>query len=247
MELWSPYTHQAFSRPPRFDAAYLLSLITTRKNAVKDHLLELQFDLKYLRRYIKSLSTLEKAGGPADHRVHFCVATEIKKELDDFWCWGWIEAECQGVLDLQNRFRDSTHSGSPIPSLYDEALGQFETLMMNQVIDRVMSLNQTTPFLPGQSGNWEIRTISDGMLGLCRIPGTVNKAFKNDPLDWCLPMLGQHPDNKNYLDYSMLFAFLEDHLSHSSVKEMSRLNEVVLRELSDLSASHEILIALQLN
>ncbi|KAL4405852.1 hypothetical protein CABS03_12253 [Colletotrichum abscissum] len=62
-ELWSPYTNLAFSRPPKLDMDYILSMAQTRKEEAIDYLINLQCDPGYLRRQIKGLfsTTLYRA------------------------------------------------------------------------------------------------------------------------------------------------------------------------------------------
>ncbi|PNP76801.1 hypothetical protein FNYG_09905 [Fusarium nygamai] len=53
VEIWSPYTNQAFSRPPMFNCDYLLTLAKSRLEETGDHLWYLQCDSDYMRRHVK--------------------------------------------------------------------------------------------------------------------------------------------------------------------------------------------------
>jgi hypothetical protein len=55
VELWSPYTNQAFSAPPVFSIENLIYITQTRVEALGDHLWFLQTEPAYMRRYIRVL------------------------------------------------------------------------------------------------------------------------------------------------------------------------------------------------
>ena len=85
VELWSPYTNGALSKPPLFNADYLVSLAKTRAEAQRDHLIDLQLDLKYLRTYIRNLieTGLFKAG--SKDRREWLLAAQINEDVHSYF------------------------------------------------------------------------------------------------------------------------------------------------------------------
>ncbi|OHE95726.1 hypothetical protein CORC01_09010 [Colletotrichum orchidophilum] len=63
--------------------------------------------------------------------------------------------------------------------------------------------------------------------------------LESDPLDWCLVQMTGEPDNQRHFDHAMLFAMIDDHLSKSNRKEAARIDNLLMRELANLSAMHE--------
>ncbi|KAL3447880.1 hypothetical protein BJX65DRAFT_307557 [Aspergillus insuetus] len=134
VELCSSYTHQAFSPPPDFDCEYLISLARTRRDATGDHLRYLQCDVPYLRRHIRILFSTEIFKKASNVQKGLLLALQIRSEVRSHHWWAWIEMECRHVDAVQKAYRDSIHSGSPLPGRYDRALGSLELLLVNQVL-----------------------------------------------------------------------------------------------------------------
>ncbi|KAI1402587.1 hypothetical protein F4819DRAFT_272081 [Hypoxylon fuscum] len=251
VEFWSPYTNQAFSAPPVLDIDYLLSLAKTRLDATGDHLWHLQCDPAYMRRHMKIQfrKSIFKIAEENEAAKHFAYETFVEV-LGHFW-WHWIEIECKNVSDLHRRFRDSVYPGHPLPPRYNRAIGALELFLVNQVILRVKILYNIIPYSPGFSQHWKLRhddDISKGHLNLRRNEtNNTKKSLEDDPLDWCLLQLLGMPDEQTHFDHAMLFAFLQDHLSHCSSKERARLDEILYKNLSDLSTCHEMLVAIRLS
>ncbi|XXH00907.1 hypothetical protein Hte_007258 [Hypoxylon texense] len=251
VEFWSPYTNQAFSAPPLLDIDYLISLAKTRLDATGDHLWHLQWDPAYMRRHIKmqlqkTIYKLADENGAARHFAH-----ETYVEIFGHHWWRWVEIECRHVADVHRRFRDNIHAGNPLPAKYDQAIGALELILVNQVLFRSNMLHQSVPFSPGFSHHWKLSRIetSNGHLKLERkIPNNnTEEELEADPLHWCMQQLLGKPDTQTHFDHAMLFAFLHDHLSQCSFKERARLDEVLYKKLSDLSTSHEMLVAVRLS
>ncbi|KAI1206352.1 uncharacterized protein F4807DRAFT_439773 [Annulohypoxylon truncatum] len=251
VEFWSPYTNQAFSAPPLLDTDYLVSLANTRLEATGDHLWHLQCDPAYMRRHMKiySRKSIAKVAEENEAARHF--AFEVYVEVLGHYWWHWIETECKNVANLHRRFRDSIYPGNPLPPRYDRALGALELVLVNQVIYRVQILHQIIPYCPGFSHHWTLKRDADTPQGCIKLQrdtsNNTKEAFENDPLDWCLLQLLGMPDQQTHFDHAMLFAFLQDHLSHCSSKEKARLDESLYKNLSDLSTCHEMLVAVRLS
>ena len=251
VELWSPYTNAALSKPPTFDVDYLVSLAKTRADALRDHLLDLQMELKYLRGYIKNVSETRTFKALNEERQEHLLGSYIYADVHSYLWWHWVEIECCHVRQLYVKYRDSIHPGLPLPSEYEMALGALELLLVNQCIFRVESMRSVLLSAPGFKENWDVEEVSGNPRGTFRARrrGTTNfkQMLMDDPLEWCLMQMDQEPDKQGKLDHAFLFAFLEEHLSKSSKQERARIDELLMQKLSDLSASHEALVCVRLH
>ncbi|KAF5970353.1 ycfA domain-containing protein, partial [Fusarium coicis] len=250
VETWSPYTNQAFSRPPMFNCDYLLTLAKSRLEEIGDHLWYLQCDSDYMRRHVKLWFATELFKKAPEQQRAMMLTERIVLEIQSHLFWQWIEMECNNVDDVRKRFRDNIHPGMPLPPKYDKALGALELMLVNQVNYRAEILGRLLPHMPGMQKYWNIdrsyassKTI--GLVERITLPNT-QEALTNDPLDWCLVQLQGKPDTPLTYDHAMLFAMLRDHLS-SNPSERKRLDEITYQILSDLSTCHEMLIAVRLH
>ena len=251
VEFWSPYTNQAFSAPLLLNIGYLLSLATTRLDAMGDHLWSLQCDVAYVRRHIKVLFDTEIYKRARVTETGSLLASYICKEVYSYYWWRWVEIECRHVDEVHKRFRDSTYPGQPLPVRYDRALGALELLLVNQVIYRTKSLEELLPYTPGLSKHWSLQRDAGLPQGTARLTrntaSNTKESLAEDPLDWCLIQILGKPDEQTHFDHAMLFAFLHNHLSTTSSKEKVRLDEVIYQKLSDISTCHEMLVAVRLH
>ncbi|EWG55568.1 hypothetical protein FVEG_17551 [Fusarium verticillioides 7600] len=232
VETWSPYTNQAFSRPPMFNCDYLLTLAND-----------------YMRRHVKLWFATEVFKKASEPQRAMMLAQRIVLEIESHFVWRWIEMECNNVEAVRKRFRDNIHPGMPLPPKYDKALGALELLLVNQVNYWAELLGKLLPHMPGMQKHWNIDRsyASSKAIGLLkRITPDTQEALTNDPLDWCLVQLQGKPDTPLTYDQAMLFAMLRDHLS-SNPSERKRLDEITYQILSDLSTCHEMLITVRLH
>jgi hypothetical protein len=72
------------------------------------------------------------------------------------------------------------------------------------------------------------------------------KQYYDDPLDWCLSQMLGDVEDKRRFSHAMLFAFFEHYMSKESKQERARIDEELMRNLSDFVALHEILQQLRL-
>ncbi|KAF5869114.1 uncharacterized protein Bfra_011657 [Botrytis fragariae] len=239
VELWSPYTNQAFSSPPSFSLANLISLAQTRLEATIDHLWLSQTEPAYMKRYILDMCH----GG----------AYELTKDMG---LDGWLYRESLKPSSLAgDRFRDNVAQGEDLPSKYDKALGALELLVWNDINRRCGLLGRTTPQRPGFSDIYtttkKFQEQGPDILEVNRKSGLLSDlkyTFENELLDYCLANLQikadiqQKPNTwpKVTIDHTLLFSILDNHLAKSNIKEKSRLYEVSSNLLSDLAASREM-------
>ncbi|KAF5676465.1 hypothetical protein FCIRC_7024 [Fusarium circinatum] len=193
----SPYTNQAFSRPPTFNCDYLITLAKSRLDDIGDHLWYLQCDAAYIKRHVKMISATEifkKAS--ADQRA-MMIPEQIVLEIQTYCCWQWIESECSHVETIRRRFSDCIYPGMPLPPKYDKALGALELLLLGQVMQKILFLEEQLPHIPGMQKHWELdpsQIPSDApsdAVGTTkrRTPQNTQQSLDDDPLDWCLVQL----------------------------------------------------------
>jgi hypothetical protein len=253
VELWSPYTNQAFSAPPVFSIESLIYIAQTRVEALGDHLWFLQTEPAYMRRYIRVLCQGEFYKAMKKEAAGDIVTTELFKDVLSYWHFSWIKLECEYVKSIHDRFRDSIHPGESLPPVYDKALGALELLLVNEVIKRGTSLGMVMRQRPGFSQNWNFQwqpAQGPTVFKLDRKPGVTleqKELFARDPLEWCLIQMQGEPDKQTNYDHALLFAFLENHLASSNPKEKARVDEVLYQKLSDLAACHEMLVSVRLH
>lgn len=251
VELWSPYTNQAFSAPPVFSIDNLISIAQTRLDALADHLWFLQTEPPYMRRYIRLLCQGEFYRTVDKDAAGALLSTQLFQDVSTYWQWIWIKSECMYVKSVHDRFRDSIRPGECLPSVYDRALGALELLLVNEVLHRTSSFETLIPQRPGFSHKWNFQwRPKDGVtvFKVDRKPGASvdqKDLFDKDPLEWCLIQMQAKTDTQTNYDHAILFAFLENHLAASGSKEKARVDEFLYQKLSDLAACHEMLVSVR--
>ncbi|KAF7858867.1 hypothetical protein EAF04_008909 [Stromatinia cepivora] len=263
VELWSPYTNQAFSSPPSFSTSTLISLAQTRLEATVDHLWLLQTEPAYMKRFIVNMCHGGLYESTKDMGASWLVVDGIVEAIASCWGWGWLKNECEHVKSIHNRFRDNIAQGENLPTKYNKALGALELLVVNEVNRRAELLGYRTSQRPGFSHNYTTtrRSQDQGpdILKVKRKKGLCSDEkylFENDLLDYCVSNLQARPDRaadpdttdkRVPLDHALVFSLMENHLAKSSFKEKSRIDEVLSSDLSDLAACHEMLVAIRLH
>lgn len=253
VELWSPYTNQAFSAPPVFSIDNLISIAQTRLDALADHLWFLQTEPPYMRRYIRLLCQGEFYRTVDKDAAGALLTTQLFQDVSTYWRWIWMKSECMYVKSVHDRFRDSICPGECLPSVYDRALGALELLLVNEVLHRTSNFGMLITQRPGFSHKWNFQWCpKDGVtvFKVDRKPGVSldqKELFDKDPLEWCLIQMQAKPDIQTNYDHAILFAFLENHLAASGPKEKARVDEFLYQKLSDLAACHEMLVSVRLH
>ncbi|KAK1447720.1 hypothetical protein CMEL01_09559 [Colletotrichum melonis] len=211
-ELWSPYTNPAFSRPPKLNMGYMISMAQTRKEEAIDHLIDLQCDPAYLRRHIKGLfsNTLFRVLDTEDAtmmvaRTH--PGQPIPPKYD----------RALGALELL------------LVNQALERIRRFKSLMP-------WSPGQAKHYSLSKRPGVPLERVARG-LSRDSNPNT-KKARENDPLDWCLHQMMGKPDDYKHFDHAMIFAMIDDHLVKNNRKEAARIDEFLMREMADISALH---------
>ncbi|EPE32902.1 hypothetical protein GLAREA_05914 [Glarea lozoyensis ATCC 20868] len=253
VELWSPYTNQAFSAPPYFSIDAIISLIDVRLSAQGDHLIDLQTDPAYMRRYIRVMAQGIFYKAIPKHAEGLLLTTQLSRAVYNFWRMTWIRSECEHVRGIRDRFRDSIRPGQPLPKAYDRALGALELLVVNGVNRLADGLAFNLFQRPGFSHKYtssQDPQLGEDLLHMERNPAAPvdqKLLYDQDPLEWCLTQLQGRPDVQTNYDHAVMFSFLEAHLAKSNAKDNARIDELLFQELSDLASCHEILVSIRLH
>lgn len=249
IEPWSSYTRGAFCAPPRFELAYWMSLAQSRREKTEDHLRALQCDPAYMRRYIRVVAGSARWTKISAQEKCKWFAAKICDALESCYLWRFIEDECRHVDQICRRHGDyGCIPGRPLPQEVDQALGNFHTWVASQIHSRTRVLIQDLGMSPALSRHWK----SAEFVGNCSI--TLERAsysdsmatFRDDPLDWYLGRIIEDSGTSKLLGHSRLFSLLEDHLSASKAGETRRVDEVMVGDIDNLAAVHEMANAVRL-
>lgn len=245
----SAYAHQAYSRPPTFEASKLLSICEVQMNVLEDHLSFLQTDFQYMKHHAQIIQQGKLFELVRNDQKGGILYNALFKDVVTFWRWKWLKSECEHVKSLQDRFRDSICQGQRLPAIYEKALGALELFLANLVNWRADDLRRHLTERPGFSSYYTLIS-SEGGARFNISPNsqaTTTELYEQDPLFWCLLQLtGDMKSQKNY-DHGHLFAFLEQHLLTCSTRDRKRLDVEILRTVSDLVAYFEMLMNVRLH
>ncbi|CAD0082632.1 unnamed protein product [Aureobasidium vineae] len=234
IELWSDYTNQPFSSPPKFDVDYYCYIAKARMQAARDHLWLLQTDPSYFRRFVK-------------------VLADIHQAVQDYLRWRELNEEWSTIQDYYHRFRDSIHPGQPLPRRLELGLSMLAANLTLVLDRRVRHPYGYIAQCPGFQHLWKFTVVSKppssprqqmfSMTSLCELSSY--QLYREDPLYWTLTELQAQPNAPFHFDRSELFARLEAHLADASPEERARLDETVYAKMSDFAAQYEMLSAVR--
>lgn len=147
----STYAHQAYSRPPTFEASKLLSICEVQMNVLEDHLSFLQTDFQYMKHHAQMIQQGKLFELVRNDQKGGILYNALFKDVVTFWRWKWLKSECEHVKSLQDRFRDSICQGQRLPAIYEKALGALELFLANLVNWRADDLRRHLTERPGLS------------------------------------------------------------------------------------------------
>lgn len=249
IEPWSSYTRGAFCAPPKFDLAYWMSLAQSRREKTEDHLRALQCDPAYMRRYIRVVADSARWTKISAGEKCKWFAAKICDALESCYLWRFMEDECRHVDEICRRHGDyGCVPGRPLPQEVDQALGNFHTWVACQINSRTRVLIQDLGMSPALSRHWKpAEFVGNCSITLERLSNSDSMAtFRDDPLDWYLARLIEDSGTSALLGHSRLFSLLEDHLSACKVGETRRVDEVMVGDIDNLAAVHEMANAIRL-
>jgi hypothetical protein len=250
------YTHQAFTRAPHWDFVYLHDMIVSQKLSVAEHLFDLQSDPNYMWRYLKELRDASHLRWVPSKFMGRVLVPRFRNLYRTWMDWQELEEELANVLNTVYVWQGaSVQPGRALPRDLDRALGALEIACINAVRRTAKVLGELSGYLMGVDDTAMevevkklVKRLEQGATGAQRI--VTYKArrpvvwMQEDPLDWCIHELAKSPDDTTGFDHAMLFKFLEEHLT---LGEKNRLEPAMMRQLLDLAALHELLMAVRMH
>ncbi|KAF7892014.1 hypothetical protein EAF00_008316 [Botryotinia globosa] len=222
VELWSPYTNQAFSSPPSFSLTNLITLAQTRLESTIDHLWLLQTEPAYMKRYIADMCH----GGAYESTKDMGPGEDLPSKYDK--ALGALELLVVNDVNRRGDLLGETISQRPgFSHIYTT------TRKSQELGPDTLEVNRKNGLLSDPKHAFE-----NELLDYCLVQLQVE------------PDIQQKPNTRPKevpIDHALLFSILENYLATSNIKEKSRLDEVLSNLLSDLAASHEILAAIRLH
>lgn len=248
-ETWHAYSNQAFASP-RMDFDHLFELAKSRLSHAEDHLWLLQTDPEYLRIYAKSATQGRVASEKAGSHMYSAFSMQVwHAPVSNVHSWSCLVDEISHVRAHYLASKDRIHLGEALPDKFDFALGALEVLVVNQLINRSQALGRLLPFLVSFQDYFAFNTsLNDRIITNLKTKNTnAGELYSRDPLFWCLLQLTVDPEKTNVFNPAMLFAFIDDWRSKPSTKmhDANRICPVLLDVLSDLAATHELLVAVR--
>ncbi|TVY82305.1 hypothetical protein LSUE1_G002243 [Lachnellula suecica] len=263
VEFASTFINQPFSSPPAFDIKSLLDIAESQINLHADHLWLLQTDPLSFRRYAALVVDGSHQDNLPIQQQYSLVATTLINDAFKSQIWEEIVQEIQKIHILAVRFRDSIYPGFPLPFTYALSLGCLEALLVNVIWRLAKHTQRLLPVRPGFRDNYVIRYSppSERASFIPARKGTSHpiRRYTEDPLDFCLNTIAstlqiQPKDFRDmgsqhvYIEPSELFGMLDDIISKSEKKhDISRLDEILYRCYSDLSALYQMLRMVRLH
>ncbi len=245
---WSTYTYLPFSPPPKFDIDAMLATIDARVADVADHLALLQTDAAYLRKYIRTSSqdAISKGGRWPDSMK--MAESDILLDVLSLNWWLGIREEAQHVKEARQGVEHLLRRGAPLPSAYDETLTGLELVLVNMMnINGHVYMNQIQQ-RPGFSDYFIFTKVNHRTMQVQkRSKQSFKLHWREDPLFWCLLNLCGKPDDHQGIAHDRLFRFLDEHLSSAPMTDRRRLDQTVVDQMSNHTASHQLLLNLRLH
>jgi hypothetical protein len=246
------WVDEAFSDSALFDLERLADISSSQLKSAKDHISLIQTDPAYMRRYVQLLQ--ESGYSKLPDKVIFVMMT---KDLDyETWSirhWSWIAEEISELKQIQANLTDQIQPGRSLPPKYGNKLASFGTLIFQLLDVQSRRIQGGLPYRPGfeQHYSFECTTV-DGRAHMSHSSKSRREdpveqsienaeAFMKYPLQWCILCLTTDPDAPGVFDRFRLLEFLDQHLSKASAEERARVDETLLRKISDLAAFNELL------
>lgn len=246
------HVDEAFSNCFTFDLEKLAEIGNDHLKLARDHISHLQTDPAYMRRYVR-LNQASAYSKLSDKLTFLMPAQDLDYEAWTIRHWAWISKEISELKQIQARSADQVNRGQPVPSKYGNKLASFEALILHLLDIQSRHIQATFPYRPGFQDlyDFEYFTIAGearlqhAFKGMSKDTRKLNIAvceqFLKNPLHWCLLSLTTDPDAPCVWDKFRLLDFLDQHISKATTKERARIDEILLRKLSDLAAFQELL------
>lgn len=137
-ELWSTFTNQPFSCPPRLDLNFIICITKARCEEMADHLHELQVCPAYLRRYIKDMCDTFQIKSKA---AKYGLGIFLLERADDYCEWLRLQEKCLRVKQTLHNSAVKLNSGQRLLEVQERALGSLEYFFEFRLNDLRTTLN----------------------------------------------------------------------------------------------------------
>lgn len=239
-ELWSMFTNQPFSPPPRLNLDHITGITRARREGVADHLHELQTCPAYLRCYLKDI--YDTFNDNLEDRQYEVVGAFLHAESLDYCEWLLLEEEC---LRAKQCFCNSTaklNRGERLLEFQERALGRlqysFGLRLLTICTDLYHQISHCNEFQHlfhhGQylkKHGWREPFLVAKY--------TLSKMYSEDRLACYLICIGRIGwEECEHFETSSLFAALEYHL-HANPMELKRIPTAMMHALSKAAAASE--------
>lgn len=250
---WYNFVQTPFTGPPRFDVDALITLVQSRVAATGDHLMLLQTEAPYFRRYLQKLYQMQAVETVREKQVATKVlAWELIEDVNIHWFWRCVMLEFEHLQTLYHRFRDSIVPGAVLPKKVDQALGALELVLVNAILMRSQQLQAIISQRPGFRSNYIYHGTTMNAKGVYETAIEFKKfaanadegnaiIYREERLWWILLQLQGEPDSHTRFRYAMLLDMLDDHLANATSAERARLDEILYDKLSDYATLLELL------
>ncbi|KAL2069446.1 hypothetical protein VTL71DRAFT_14125 [Oculimacula yallundae] len=247
------HVDEPFSMTLAFDIQKIEDISLSRQNAATDHLLLLQTDPGYIRRYVELVQISGYSNKLPDKVSIAMMAQDLDFEAWTVRHWVWIRGEVSDLRSMQVQYADQIRNGQYLPEQFSKKLASFETLLLHLLDMQSRHIQCILPYRPGFQRHYNFKHSMHGGVAYTHhshidktddvIQQSISnaEAFVVDPLHWCIVSLTTDPDSQGVLDKFRLLDFLDQHLSKASAEERGRIDEVLLRKISDLAAFNELL------
>ena len=255
----NPYTHQAFGPVPSLVFPVLRSKVVARKNLSVDHLFKLQTDMRYMQRHLRDLREATLIRLAPDNAIGEVMGRYFALVFKNSQSWHMLEEELENAERVWKRCQAELARTSILPEALDRALGALEIACVKIVELHSARLFNLAPYMCASGNRLQGKLMvkqlftdgggqsnRDSFLGVK--PEWLNdeaKWLSEDPLDWCIKRLSISTDGNTGFDESAVINLLEQHLASCNVAEKSRLDSIMMEQLSDLATAHEVLMAVR--
>lgn len=249
VEPWSNFANQPFSKAPRLDLDYIVSLLQTRRQALEDHLVDLQTDPAYLRQYIKMNKPGAHMKPEFKKGIQQAIGDLVFGDLDLYVDMIWLEKECQQLQQLVLKHCHCFHRQHKMPSSMRDACNRFENLLRGLFVFQAQQFKLASWYHSDDSTSDLTKYSCEGGKQLVHVHMNEwpEQVFLNKRILWCIGSLNNELfDGIRYRNEEVL-AILEDYRSSCSRKERASLSQTAINAISMLAMMCEITTALELH
>lgn len=262
------YGEQPFTTAPRYDIRELISISRDKAAEKQDELWLLQTDLEYVQDRVKfHEKTWFDRGQHSDipEVTKECKANNLAtlittRPVTEARGWREIYEQCQNIEKEAMFAAPSTDTVGYLSPRYEKALGHLLFLLREELEDMQVNLRRCMrkspvfqPYFEFKTWQTEDSPIAQGYAIVPREPETL---YHRDRLAWCLFMLTVEPMTYSDMapnavhaghDHHFVLQHLDSYISTQPYKESQRIDSVMCRILTDLTAVERMMYLLNLH